>query len=191
MLIRRFTLSVVLLILLAGAMSACESFDISVQITTPPLKTDQPLYYDFNGDGVLDEDELMGEFAVYDGDGELTFTWQPVSVEGVAPENLSYRIALIQLDTTEPGRDLLADDVYLERKVSHHWATSPDGTTFTLGAFGFGEPFCFGCPTYIVVIPEIVEQVYDEATGTYTYEYTLIEDGFVQISETFLLESSR
>lgn len=175
---KRLTIMSLLIVLALLGMTACEGGEgVTVAIQTDPVE-------------VLEEEGV--QLSAYSGDNPLTFTWQPVEVEGVGPETLSYMVALIQLNTQDENVDIFSEEGSVIRKVAHHWASSPDGLSFTMGAFGFGEAICFGCLSYIIVLPETVEAVYDEDTGITQYEYTLIEDETLyQMSPLFLLVSSR
>ncbi len=166
----------------------------TITIITEPIKFDEMLYVDLNHNGEHEADELVGIFDVYDGNEPITFSWEPYAfASGV---NGSYRIALWQ--NTTPFE---ATPTWAEYKVSHHWADNPDGTTFTMGAFGFGETICTTCPTMIVVQAETYEKVFDWNTSTYVYEYTLIGGspymaalnggGATQTSGEFIIEIFR
>ncbi len=166
----------------------------TITIITEPIKFDEMIYVDLNHNGEHEADELVGIFDVYDGNEPITFSWEPYAfASGV---NGSYRIALWQ--NTTPFE---ATPTWAEYKVSHHWADNPDGTTFTLGAFGFGETICTTCPTMLVVQAETYEKVFDWDTSTYVYEYTLIGGspymaalnggGATQTSGEFIIEIFR
>jgi hypothetical protein len=177
---KRLMIISLLMVLALLGMAACEGGEgVTVSIQTDPVQ-------------VVEDETLGTQISAYSGDDPLTFTWQPVEVEGVSPEALSYMVALVQMNTEDENVDIFSEEGMVTRKVAHHWASNPNGLTFTMGAFGFGEAICFGCPSYIIVAPETVEAVYDEDTGITQYEYTIIEDQTLyQISPLFLLVSSR
>jgi hypothetical protein len=138
-------------------------------------------------------DELLGTFPIYDGNQEITFSWNPYPF--AAGINGSYRVSLWQ-NTTPFG----ATPTWVERKVAHHWASNPNGATFTMGSFGFGEEICTTCPSLFVVQAETVRLFLDAASGSYEYEYTPVASayalsqtagGATQTSEEFFFEILR
>ena len=155
-----------------------------VTILTPPIKVEE-VYIEPGG--------LLGTFPIYDGNQPITFTWDPYPfAPGV---NGSYRVSLWQ-NTTPFGPAA----TWVERKVAHHWASNPNGTTFTMGAFGFGEEICTTCPSKFVVQAETYRLFLDAATGRYEYEYTPVAAAYVrnqtsgnsnQTSEEFMFEVLR
>lgn len=194
-------------VLFAAAMAGCEEIpqacacNETVQIVTPPLQQAHPLYVDFNDNGLNEEEELLGEFPLYDWNREITVTWQADPYEQLDPAHTSYRVSLYQIDFSALEEAFAAafeggapDALELARevKVAHHWATNPNGRRFTFGSFGFGEDICLNCPTMVLVAPETYRQVYNPATGVYEYEYTLIpiEEGLYQSSSLFVFHST-
>ncbi|NDJ52748.1 MAG: hypothetical protein GYB68_06645 [Chloroflexi bacterium] len=180
---KRFSL-VLILASVAVLTAACQ---VSVTIDTPPIKEAEDFFIDSNNNGIFEDDEYYATYAVYSADAPLQVSWETFVLEDVSPNELSYLVILYQLPFTQTEGDPFEEAVPI--KVAHHWAEA--GTTFTFDSIGFGDQACFGCPTYVLIAPEIVTQVYDEASDTYVYEYELIEDAIVQVSPEFLLETSR
>jgi hypothetical protein len=135
-----------------------------VTITTPPIKS-QEVFIDFNGNGAFDADESLGVFPFYDGNQPLEFSWLPYAFP--AGSEGSYKIALWQITGITSDFEF----TYTVSKVSHHWASNPNGTSFVMGSFGFGEAICSGCLSFITVEAEIVVKYLDPTTGSYEYEY--------------------
>ena len=178
----KYILWLLLLIGVAVALTGC-----IITIETPPLKYED-FCADLNFDGVLDRETECGPLAVYDGNEEIIFSWDPYDFpEGT---NGSYRISLLETEyETLTQREL---------KVAHHWGSNPNGTQFAMGSFGFGEDFrlCPTCYFTLFIMPETYAQYYDEDTGVYEYEYTLLfdEDGLpvmLWFSEAFLIDIFR
>ncbi len=166
----------------------------TVQFATEPIKFTEPLYIDVNQNGIHEDEELVDMFPVFDWNQELTVTWEADPNEFADPEHTAYRVLLYQI-SYEELIDLIETENYEgifthQVKVAHHWATNPNGRSFTFGSFGYGEDVCFTCPTFVIVIPETYAQVYDGTTGTYEYVYTEIEGGFSQSSLPFLIENT-
>lgn len=163
----------------------------TVEITTPALHQDVPLYIDYNENGIYEEDDLVGVYNVYDWNRDITFTWDPDDNEAADAAHTAYRVSLIQVIYDDLEELIELGDFTLnwrEIKVAHHFATNPNGRQFTYGAFGFGEDVCFNCPTIIVVLPETYTSTLNPATGTYEYTYTLIPGGNTQSSIPFIFE---
>jgi hypothetical protein len=165
-------------------------------ITTKPLQYDKPLYIDANHDGVYQDDELIDHYVAYDGHQELTVTWQPSPHEAADPAHASYRVMLFQISLDDFIKLIETEDWYAVYftaiKVAHHWASNPNGRSFTFGSLGFGESVCYNCPTVVVIMPETYELVYNLATDTYEYEYTPVpvEEGYYQSSDVFIFEDT-
>lgn len=169
-------------------LSACSDIPATVVLETAPDPVPYQIANDVNGDGITSPDEVFYEFPVYNGDSELTFVWNPITVPGIPQEKLAYRIALYQVDGTDP--DFSLDQTVSERKVAYHMAV--DGERFTIGAIGFGEPACFECISFIGIVPAEVISTTDPVTGQTRTDYRVIEDdSLVQISEAFLLKTAR
>jgi hypothetical protein len=185
--LKRVVLAALIVLVLAGVLTgailAAEEKN-AVVIDKKPIKTDEAVYVELNGDGIHSPEELVGVFDVYDGNKALKFKWDPYPF--AADENGSYRISLWQ--NTTPFEPV---PTWAELKVSHHWADNPNGTEFKMGAFGFGEDVCVICPTMIVVMPETYVLVQDPVTTVYEYVYTLVEDTPMLTSELFIIEIFR
>lgn len=156
-------------------------------VETVTLKTDYAVdsltvYFDWDGDGVAEADELLGTLPAYDWDNDLEFSWLPV--EGAT----SYRVALQYLWpwAAEEGKPFSEWTGYSDIKVAHHWAENPNGTEFVMGSFGWVEGVCIECPHRVTVMPETFVKYLDLTTGTYEYAYTLME-GDTQVSSWFWL----
>lgn len=168
------------------AATGCDDAAATVVILTEPSHADLPVGFDLNEDGAIDQDEILFYYDIFDWNEELTFIWPADFHEAQVDEKMSYQVALYQLDG-----DVLSDNPealnWRVIKAAHHWASNPNGRQFTMGSFGFGEELCFDCLSFILVLPERVDQVYNEATGAYEYEYTLFEDseGFWSVLFTF------
>ncbi len=175
-----------LVLVIVGIAQAGEAETTTVTVTTTPLRTDSPVIYDYDKDGLNEAEEFVGNFNVYDGNGTITFTWQAYSFpEGV---NGSYRVSLGQYTSPFPT----LNDGYVELRSNHHWADNPGSELFTMGPFGFyGEPICAYCPTIVRIEPETYEAVYDEAAQTYKHVYTPIEGATAQVSAPFIIEIFR
>lgn len=142
----------------------------NARIVTEPIKRFAAIYPDLNGNGIQEEEELLGYYNVYDWNEEIVFEWEPLEHEQYFP-TASYRVALYQYplgETNAAGFSVNGREI----KVSHHWANSPEGLRFVVNAFGFDEALCFGCLTQIVVLPEIYNPVINSATGTVEYFYS-------------------
>jgi hypothetical protein len=178
-------LGIAMLLAVAGA--AMARFAVAaggVNIQTPPLRTGQATYMDADGDGVNDPEELIGTFTVYDGNKSIDFSWTPYAFgSGV---NGSYRVSMIQ------NLNPLGTAIWKEVTVGHHWASNPNGASYTMGPFA--PSTCTYCPTHFVVQPETYVQYYDPTTQTYEYEYTAIPGALtgapaaLENSEEFVLE---
>ena len=150
-----------------------------VLILSVPRLADEPRYVDKNGDGhATGKNEFIGNFDVYDGSKELIVAWEPFTFP--AGVDGSYRVSIVQVDPLT-GKEI-------ENKQAHHWATNEDWMRFAFGSFGFGTPWCATCPTYVRVIPEQVERVYDEKTKQHVYKYTDLKNAPIFISRKVVVE---
>ncbi len=142
----------------------------NARIVTEPIKRFEPIYPDLNGNGIQEPTELLGYYHVYDWNREIIFEWEPLEHEFYFP-TASYRVALYQYplgETNAAGFSVNGNEI----KVSHHWASNPNGLQFVVNSFGFDETLCFGCVTQIVVLPEVYNPVINSATGTVEYVYS-------------------
>lgn len=159
--------AVSLLIVLATVIAAsAASAAGTVTIVTPPAHV-SPIYVERDNVAGSSPSELLGTFPVYDGNKEITFSWTPFTF--AAGTNGAYRVSLWQ--NTTP---FAAVPTWTQIKVAHHWASNPNGESFTMGSFGFGETVCTTCPTMFTAEPETYVQVYNEAKKSYEYQYTLV-----------------
>jgi len=161
-------------------------------IVTTPLHDAAPYYIDVNQNKLNEDDEFAGIYPVYDWNKERTVTWQADPNEAVDAAHTAYRVSLFQVSFNDLIAAFNAGDFNIniarEIKVAHHWATNPNGRSFTFGAFGYGEDVCFDCPTVILVQPESYEQVLNPATGIYEYKYTPLPNALNQSSPAFIFE---
>jgi hypothetical protein len=168
----------------------------TASILNAPLQWDKPLYIDVNHDGIYQDDELSDYYVVYDGHQELTVTWLTSPHEEIDRAHASYRVMLFQISLEDFIKLIETEDWYAiyftTVKVAHHWASNPNGRSFTFGALGAGENICYNCPTTIVIMPETYQQVYDPTTDTYEYEYTPVPvgEGYYQSSKVFIFEDT-
>jgi hypothetical protein len=184
---RKLLILTMLIGLLAGFITGITRAQLgsSVTILTQPLKSAVQVAVDMNGNGINEVNEVVGVFDVYDGHRDLIFSWQPDPQQASNPGAFSYQIALIQYTLPYSGE-------IIQTKVSHHWASNPNGLVFTLSSLGVGETICYGCPTEIRITPEWISKYYDPTTQTYEYEYTPIEASLsaYQTSAQFVLENT-
>jgi hypothetical protein len=143
----------------------------TVTILSAPLKMNVPVILDLNNDGVHTPDELAGVYNVYDGHREIVFAWQPDAYQAAHLDTMSYQVALVQytLPYTGLGGPF---NVY---RISHHWAANPNGLVYSMNSFQ-SEPVCYGCPSYIRVIPEIVTTYLNAETGVWEYAYNVLPE---------------
>jgi hypothetical protein len=151
-----------------------------VNIVTPPSQTQVSVYMELNGNGLNDPEEFVGIFDVYSGDQGITFSW-PSHAFG-AGANGSYRVALLQ------NMNPLGAAQWAEMASAHHWASNPNGTSFTMGPFNAAY-LCRTCPTRFVVQPETYSQFYDPTTDTYEYEYTPVAGAYTAGGAAALTQS--
>jgi hypothetical protein len=169
-LLRKIGLAV-LIAVIAGALLVSFSLAASTGATilTQPIKLDQAVYYEVNGNGLNDPEEFVGIFDVYSGDEGITFSWPAFAfAQGV---NGSYRVALLQ------NLNPLGGANWSEVAYAHHWANNPNGTMFTMGPFNLAY-ICGTCPSRFVVQPETYATFYDPTTQTYEYEYTPVAGAY-------------
>jgi hypothetical protein len=166
-----------------------------VVITTPPFKENAPFWIDWDGDGISEDAEYVGEFDVYDWNYDIDFVWAPYSF--AAGSNGSYRIAAVPYGCTDWAYDAEGNTIDCNlfelfydysSKIAHHWAENPNGTKFTYGAWGWGEPVYSSAIYAITVQPETYVKFYDPTTDSYEYEYTLVPGAPMQQSELFGFE---
>jgi hypothetical protein len=159
-----------------------------VTILTPPLKKGVQVSVDLNRNGINEASEIIGVFDVYNGHGDLVFSWQADPKQASDPASFSYQVSLIQYALPYNG----TGSAYTQTKVSHHWASNPNGLTFTLSSLGVGETICYGCPSAIQIVPERLSKYYDPTTQTYEYEYTPVAASLAgyQQSVLFVLEDT-
>lgn len=170
--------------------------EVTVQIETPVRaeslniswldpKTNQPL--------------TVGTFTAYDLMGPLQFHWQPDAYEQVDREHTAYRVFLRQyfpwawpfFDPTDLDAGLDLED-YQDVRVAYHWASNPNGTSFTIPLLyneqvtEEDEWVCTFCPTHVIVQPMRMEH-YKSETGQWEYRYTSIPGAQEQWSQIFVI----
>jgi hypothetical protein len=143
----------------------------TVSILSAPLKMNVPVILDLNNDGVHTPDELVGVFNVYDGHREIVFAWQPDAYQAAHLDTMAYQVALVQytLPYTGVGGPF---NVY---RISHHWAANPNGLVYSMDSFQ-SEPICYGCPSYIRVVPESISTYLNTTTGVWEYAYNVLPE---------------
>jgi len=150
-----------------------------VVIITEPIKIDQPIYVDTEGNGD-DPSDIVATLDIYDGNKELKFEWPAYAFP--SDVNGSYRIVL---------RQQLLNGQIVGIKAVHHWASGSLKEKYAYGSFGFGEEVCTTCPTYIVVLPEQVVPVINSVTGVTEYQYLPLAGASEIMSGQFALEIFR
>jgi len=129
----------------------------------------------------------------------LDITWPDAPSEAFY-DNASYRVSLRQYEFGVPVEEINSRTPFKELIVGHHWASDVPSNFFKMGPFGFDVPVCYGCVSYITIIPEVYTTV---GQGAYTtYEYTPVQppvlpedmaaqfafDGNNLVSEPFVME---
>ncbi len=140
--------------------------ETGVTLQTAPSHRDVQVYRDVNANGQNEADELVGEFDLYNGNSAIVFSWDAYPFESGA--NGSYRVSLWQ-NTAQPGSAAQWGEVV----VAHHWATNPNGPVFSMGPFNRNY-VCTTCPSKFVVQPETYVKVYNAASKSYEYQYTVL-----------------
>jgi hypothetical protein len=143
----------------------------TVTILSAPLKMDVPVILDLNNDGVHTPDELVGSFNVYDGHREIVFAWQPDAYQAAHLDTMSYQVALVQYTLPYTG----VGGPFNVFRISHHWAANPNGLVYSMDSFQ-SEPVCYGCPSYIRVIPEVVSTYLNTTSGVWEYAYNVLPE---------------
>jgi hypothetical protein len=156
-------ITIAILLVTVGAAFAQNDGSTGVVVLTEPFNANSAVFWDYNGDGVNDDNEFIGFFDLYS-------IWEPIDIAwahfNFAPgTNGSYKVALYQ--------DAGDGNLYVGR-LAHHWAENPNGEMFTFGSLGWGEPICLNCPSFFGVTAETYVKFYDPATDTYEYEYTTV-----------------
>jgi hypothetical protein len=170
---RAALLLVVMAIAIAAVITArvATADNPTVTILSAPIKMNETIILDLNGDGVHTPDEVAGVFNVYDGHREIVFTWVPDAYQAAHLDTMSYRISLVQFSMPFTG----TGGPSTQYRTSHHWAANPNGLVFSMDSFQ-SEPLCYGCPSMIVVVPEIITKYLNTATGVWEYAYEQVPE---------------
>jgi hypothetical protein len=167
----------ILLVTVGGALAQNDG-GTSVVIHNSTFNTNAPIYWNFDNNGVNDDYEFVGMFDTYLIYDPFDVTWTPYNFgSGV---NGSYKVGLYQ--------EFPDGNLYVGR-LAHHWAENPNGTRFTFGSLGWGEPVCLNCPSFFGVTPETYTKYYDPATDTYEYEYTDVAGAPSQTTHWIVFEA--
>ena len=181
--LRRMGIAALIAILLGVIVVGVTLAAGSASILTAPMQVDAKVYQDANNNGLNDPEEFVGTFDVYDGMKTISIKWNAATFPAGATG--SYRVSMWQ--NTTP----LGTATWKEITFGHHWASNPNGTTFTVGPFGPGK-VCTTCPTMFKVQPETYLQSYNTETQTYEYVYTALPSALtlpaaLEQSEEFVL----
>jgi len=175
------TRSVVITALAAGALGflvapAVAAAPPAIQIGSAPVFAQKAIYFDGNQDGQAAQNELIGDYSVYNSAAGIQFSWTAM------PGANSYRVWMIQYDP--PGTGPAGPSHVI--KVGHHLSSDPNPLQYTMSGWGIDETFCLDCVSVIVVQPEIATPILNGQGGE-GYSYTSLP-GMI-FSSPFVLEN--
>lgn len=104
---------------------------------------------------------------------EVVFSWNAVSGAN------AYRVSLVQ--------EAAGGNKGGEFFISHHSASDPNPTRFTMSMYGWTQYLCAQCRTRLVVKPMLATQTYDSATQQFVWSYSPLPGGATQNSQYFWL----
>ena len=186
--LRKIGMAGLVVLVIAGTVVGVTLANQEVTISTTPIRTQWPVYFDVNGNGLYESTELVGPFDVYNGNAPFQFSWNPYPFASGA--NGSYHVTLWQ-NTTPLGA---GSPNWVLRQDAHHWASNSNGTAFSMGPFAV-ETLCAYCPTKVVIEPETYVLFHEPVTDSYYYIYTPVPSALsgtgianLEESEEFVFE---